>query len=89
MIATGHHLSPIIYHLSTLSVSSFSDNQKDLVFEIIRQFDATELKTTYPSGHFYIQCCIQYIPKHICLFCRICISRSADELVQLFIIVVF
>ena len=68
--------------------SSFTDNQKSLVFQLIRQTNATQLQTAQPSGNFNFPQGKKDFPKLI--YCRliICVRFYTFEAVEFLIIIV-
>ena len=69
--------------------SQFSDNEKDLVLQVVRQSNSAELQAAYPSGYVFGLHGVEHVAELFFLLGRIGVAGRADVLVQFFVVVVF
>ena len=68
---------------------SFTDDEKQLVLQLIRQFDETELEATAPSSYLIVFAGEHYFAEFFHFFIGVFIGSAATEAVKLLVIVIF
>ena len=60
--------------------ASFSNDEKEFIFQFVRQFNETQLKATAPTGYFVILTSKHYFSKFFYFFFRVFIGCTENQM---------